>query len=195
MTTRDWLKTRVIPILSLLFGIGITIGIYLYFGRAPERLEALKDHAVWGAFLVSLLGNGTVIFPGAVLPILSAIAIVLYPETGWPGPISVGLAGGLGAAIGEVTGYLVGYSGRGIVSKRHAYIKIEGWLRRWGSITIFVMSLVPFIFDVVGIAAGILRYPLWKFMLLSWLGRTILYTSVALIAGIIGKQLGFPFLG
>jgi membrane protein DedA with SNARE-associated domain len=195
MKLRDWLKTRAIPIVSILFVIGITVGIYLYFGRAPERLEALKDHAIWGAFLVSLLGNGTVIFPGAVLPILSAIAIVLYPETGWIGPISVGLAGGFGAAIGEITGYLVGYSGRSIIARRQVYIRIEGWLKKWGSIAIFLMSLIPFFFDVVGIAAGILRYPLWRFILLTWVGRTILYTSVALAAAIIGKQLGFPFLG
>ena len=47
--------------------------------------------------------------------------------------------------------------------------------------TIFIFSLVPFFpFDLAGIVAGALRFPFWKFFLLCWLGRTLLYIGVAL---------------
>ena len=189
-----WLKKNFIPILTLLFVIAITVGIYLVFGRHPERLVELKNYAYWGAFLISLIGNATVILPGAVLPILSAIGVVLYPVTGPSGPIIVGLIGGVGAAIGEMTGYMVGYSGRGIVERANLYNRLVEWLRRWGALAIFILALVPFFFDLAGIAAGALRYPLWKFILVCWLGRTILYVGIVLAAGW-GWETVLPYLG
>ncbi len=194
MGKEHWLKKNFIPILMLLFVIAITVGIYLVYGRHPERLLELKNYAYWGAFLVSLIGNATVILPGAVLPILSTIGVVLYPVTGPSGPIIVGLVGGIGAAIGEMTGYMVGYSGRGIVERANLYNRLVKWLRRWGTLTIFILSLVPFFFDLAGIAAGALRFPLWKFILACWLGRTILYVGIVLAAGW-GWETVLPYLG
>ncbi|MBA7617017.1 hypothetical protein ES703_24322 [subsurface metagenome] len=176
------LKRRLIPILTIILVIAIIVGIYLVYGRYPERLVELKNYVYWGAFLISVIGNATIILPGAVLLILSEIGIVLYPVTGPVGPIIVGLAGGAGAGIGEITGYLVGYSGRGIVKKAKIYDRLVGWVKRWGAIAIFVFSVVPFVFDLVGIAAGVLRVPFWKFLLACWLGRTLLYVGVVLAA-------------
>ncbi len=194
MGKEHWLKKNFIPILMLLFVIAITVGIYFVYGRHPERLLELKNYAYWGAFLISLIGNATVILPGAVLPILSTIGVVLYPVTGPSGPIIVGLVGGIGAAIGEMTGYMVGYSGRGIVERANLYKRLVEWLRRWGTLTIFILSLVPFFFDLAGIAAGALRFPLWKFILACWLGRTILYVGIVLAAGW-GWETVLPYLG
>ena len=141
-----------------------------------------------------MIGNATIILPGAVLLILSQIGIVLYPLTGPVGPIIVGLAGGVGAAIGEVTGYLAGYSGRGIVEKSKIYNLLVGWVKRWGALAIFVFSVVPLVFDLVGIAAGILRVPFWKFMLACWLGRTLLYVIIVLAAAW-GWKMALPLFG
>ena len=177
-----WLKRWLIPILTMAFVIAITIGIYVVYGRHPERLVELESYVYWGAFLISMIGNATIVLPGAVLLILSEIGIVLYPVTGPVGPIIVGLVGGAGAAIGEITGYLVGYSGRGIAEKSNTYKRLVGWVNRWGVIAIFVFSVVPLVFDLVGIAAGILRLPFWKFIVACWLGRTLLYVIIVLMA-------------
>jgi membrane protein DedA with SNARE-associated domain len=191
---RNWLKKRLIPLLTLLLVIAITVGIYLVFGRHPEKLAELANYAYWGAFLISLIGNATVILPGAVLPILCTIGISLCAVTGPVGPIIVGLAGGIAAAIGETTGYLLGYSGRGIAERSRMYSRVEGWVRRWGAMIIFILSLVPFFFDLVGIAAGVLRFPLWKFILFCWLGRTILYVGIVLGAAW-GWETVLPYFG
>ncbi len=103
----------------------------------------------------------------------------------------MGPVAGVGAAIGEMTGYMAGYSGHGVAANSRLYIRVEGWMRKWGAVTIFIFSLVPFVFDLVGIAAGVLRFPFWKFFLLSWLGRTILYIGVAL-AGAWGWKAVLP---
>ena len=195
MGKREWLKKRVIPLLTLLLVIAITVGIFLVYGRHPERLAELKNYAYWGAFLISLIGNAAVILAAPVLPILAAIGAGLYQDTGLVvGPIIVGLAGGVGAAIGEMTGYMLGYSGRGIVERSKMYKRMEGWVRRWGVLAIFILSIVPFFFDLVGIAAGVLRFPLWKFLLACWLGRTILYVGIVLAAAY-GWEVMLRFFG
>ena len=189
-----WVRRKLIPILTVVFVIAITVGIFLVYGRHLERLVELKNYVYWGAFLISVIGNATIILPGAVLLILSEIGIVLYPVAGPVGPIIVGLVGGVGAAIGEITGYLVGYSGRGVAGRSQIYKRLVGWVKRWGAPAIFVFSLVPLIFDLVGIVAGVLRVPFWKFMLACWLGRTLLYVIIVLAAAW-GWEMALPHFG
>jgi len=181
MDKRDWIKKNFIPLLALLLVIAITVGLFLYRGRVAE----LEDYGYLGAFLVSLVCNATLILPVPGLLILVALGSIFHP-------VGVGLAGGIGAAIGEITGYMAGYSGRGIAQRSKMYNRVEGWMRRWGTMTIFIFSLVPFFpFDLAGIAAGVLRFPLWKFFLLCWLGRTLLYIGAAL-AGAWGWEAVLP---
>ncbi len=177
-------KRRFVFLLTFLLVIAITVSLQLTYGHHPERLQEFKAHLYWGAFLISLIGNATIIFPGAVLVILSNLGIVLHASTGLVGPLVVGLVGGVGAVLGEVTGYIVGYSGRAIIEKGRMYGRVEGWLIKWGSLAIFLFSLVPFIFDVIGIAAGVLRFPFWKFIFFCWLGRTILYVFFVVLAAL-----------
>ncbi len=151
------------------------------------KVEELKAYGYLGAFVISLTFNATVILPAGNFLIISALGAAL------PSATLVGLAGGTGAAIGEITSYMAGFSGRGIAERSKLYSKVEGWVRRWGAITIFIFSLVPFIFDLAGIAAGALRFPFWKFLLVCWLGRTILYIGIAL-AGAWGYKLFLPNL-
>ncbi len=174
MDKRDWIKKKSIPLLALLLVIAITVGIIYFYKNYPDRVDQLKSYGYFGAFLISLTFNATVILPVGNILIISAFGAVL------PSAIVVGLVGGAGAVIGEITGYMAGYSGRGLAKRSKVYNRVEGWMRRWGALTIFIMSVVPFIFDLAGIAAGVLRFPFWKFFLLCWLGRTLLYIVVAL---------------
>ncbi len=182
---------KAIPVLTLLLAISITVALFLYRDRVIE----LKDYVYLGAFLISLASNATVILPLHGPVILASLGAILYKSVGIVGPVYVGLAGGAAAPIGEITGYMVGYSGRGIIERNKLYSRLVGWVKRWGAMAIFVFSLVPFFpFDLAGIAAGVLRFPLWKFFLVCWLGRTILYIGVAL-AGAWGWEAMLRYLG
>jgi len=183
-----WLKRRLIPILALLLVIAISIGIFYFYKNYPGKIDELKAYGYLGAFLISLTFNATVILPAGNILVLSALGAIL------PSATMVGLVGGAGAAIGEITGYMAGYSGRGIAERSKMYNRVEGWVKRWGAIIIFIFALVPFIFDLAGIAAGVLRFPFWKFFLLCWLGRTILYSGAAL-AGAWGWEVVLPYFG
>jgi len=174
MDKRGWIKRNFIPLLALLLVIAITAGIFCFYKSYPGRVDQLKGYGYLGVFLISLTFNATVLLPAGNILILSVLGAVL------PSATVVGLVGGAGAAIGEITSYMAGYSGRGLAERSKMYNRVEEWMRRWGTLTIFIMSVVPFIFDLAGIAAGVLRFPLWKFLLLCWLGRTLLYIGVAL---------------
>ena len=187
-------RRRFIFITTLLLVIAITVALQLVYGLHPEKLRELKAHLYLGAFLISLIGNATLIFPGAVLVLLSNLGILLYGSTGLFGPIAIGFVGGIGAAIGEITGYIAGYSGREIVGRGQIYGQVERRLKRWGTLAIFLFALIPFIFDLIGIAAGVLRFPFWRFILFCWLGRTILYTVFVALAAM-GWEAILPSFG
>ncbi|MFC2025126.1 YqaA family protein [Chloroflexota bacterium] len=167
---RRLLRERVISLLILLLVAAITVPLFLYRDRVAE----LGHYGYLGVFFISLAANATIVLPMPGLLLLFALGAAFNP-------VLVGLAGGVGAAFGEITGYLAGYSGRGVVQRGKLYTRLLGWMRRWGALTIFVFTLVPFFpFDLAGIAAGVLRFPFWKFFLVCWLGRTLLYVAVAL---------------
>ncbi len=182
---RERVKKLIPPLLTVLFVGAISVGLFFY-ARDPARIEELKNYGYLGAFLVSLIGNATILMPVTVLPVLCAIGVIIYPTTGLVGPIIVGLAGGAGAGIGEITGYMLGYSGRGVIENRKIYSRMEGWMKRWGVIPIFINAIVPFFFDITGMVAGALRFPLWKFVLACWLGRTLSYVSFVLLVAVWG---------
>ena len=187
------LRNKIIPLLILLLVLAVSVGIFFY-GRSPEAVAQLESYGYLGAFLISLIGNAGVILAAPVLPILSAIGAVLYPTTGLPGPIIVGLVGGVGAGIGETVGYAVGYSGRGAVGNNRLYLKMVEWMKRWGAIAVFALSIFPFFFDLAGMAAGVLRFPLRKFILACWLGRTVLYVGMVMAVAL-GWEVWLRYLG
>lgn len=182
----SWIKKRLLPILGLLVVIIIVAGIFYLYKYHPEKVEQLEEFGYLGAFLISLTLNATVVLPAGNFFIIATLGAAL------PSATLVGIIGGLGAAIGEFTGYAAGYSGQAIIQKRQLYVRLEAWMKRWGSLTIFFLSAAPLFFDLAGIAAGALRFPIWKFFIACWLGRTVLYLAIAW-AGAMGWEaiLGF----
>ena len=126
-----------------------------------------------GVALTALVASGGLVIPVPALATACAGGILLNP---W----IVALVAGGAEGIGELTGYYLGYSGQGILSGRALYIRLEGWMRRRGWLVLFLVSLVPNpIFDFVGIAAGALHYPLWKFLIVVWAGKIIKFGAIA----------------
>jgi len=89
---------------------------------------------------------------------------------------------------------MAGYSGRGLAEKSKLYFRLVGWVEKWGALAIFIFALVPLFFDLVGLAAGVLRFSLWKFVLVCWLGRTILYVVFIVLAAL-GWKVVLPYFG
>jgi membrane protein YqaA with SNARE-associated domain len=172
-----WIRKRYVPLLGLLATIAIIGVVSVIYIKYPDIFKDLERYGYAGAFVISVLLNATLIIPVSNMAIIFSLGAV--PTLS---PLFIGLAGGIGAGIGEMTGYLAGRSGRNLISKNNVYTRVEKWVKRWGWIAIFVLSIFPFIFDVAGIIAGAMRMPVWKFFLACWLGRTISYVVVAYLA-------------
>jgi len=122
-----------------------------------------------GIFVISAAASATLIIPIPGLAMTSLIGTLSVSP--WD-PLLIGISSGLGATLGEITGYLLGYSGRMAIPDTARYEKVVRWMKKWGSLTIFLLALLPNpLFDLAGLAAGALRYPLWKFLLIGAAGR------------------------
>jgi uncharacterized membrane protein YdjX (TVP38/TMEM64 family) len=81
---------------------------------------------------------------------------------------------GAGAALGELTGYLAGFSSQPAVEKINIYQRMVDWLKKYGPLAILSLSIIPNpFFDLTGAAAGALKMPVKKFLLWTWIGETI----------------------
>ena len=167
-STSFW-TSKVFRILVILVVLGISVAIYSFRDQFAE-LAAL---GYAGIFLVSLLGNATIILPAPSLALVFAMGSALPP-------LLVGLVAGAGEALGELTGYAAGFGGRAVIENQKGYQRMAAWMQVRGGITIFILSMIPNpFFDLAGIAAGTLRYPVRRFLLFCWLGKTIKTTVVA----------------
>ena len=120
-----------------------------------------------------LLASGGLVVPVPALAITCTTATFLNPAV-------VAIIAGLAGTIGELTGYFLGFSGSGVLERRRFYYRIESWMRKRGWLILFLISAVPNpLFDVAGIAAGALRYPLWRYLVFVGLGKQVKFFIIA----------------
>jgi len=167
-----WNKDRILQVFTLVFVVALLLVIIWQrkniagFSIWLARYAGLK---YVGIFVLSMAASATLIIPIPGLAMTSAMG-ALSPDP-WD-PLWVGLASGVGATIGELTGYMLGYSGRMAMPYNKTYERVVGWMAKWGNWTIFLLALIPNpLFDIAGMASGILKYPAWKFILLGAAGR------------------------
>ena len=143
-----------------------------------DRLD-LADAGYGAVALTVLVGSAGLVIPVPALATACTAATFLNPAF-------VAIIAGSVGAVGELTGYFLGSTGRGAIDQSRLYQRIETWVRRRGWLVLFVIAAVPNpVFDVAGIAAGALRYPLWRFLLVVWLGKLtkFLYIAYACASG------------
>lgn len=156
-------RLTVARVLALIVVIGITLFIF----AIRDQVEQLGVYGYPGIFLLSILANATVILPAPGLAITFAMGAVFHP-------VGVALAAGTGATLGELTGYLAGFSGQSIVENTEAYERFKGWMKRNAAWTLALLAFIPNpLFDLAGVAAGALRIRLPRFLVWVWLGKTL----------------------
>ena len=160
---KSGIGVSILRIIALVLVIGITVYIY----SIRDRVEDFAAYGYPGIFIIALMANATVFLPAPGVAVVFAMGSIFNP-------LGVALAAGTGGAIGELSGYLAGFSGQAIVERTQTYEKIYPWINRYGGWTILVLSAIPNpFFDVAGIAAGIAKMPFWKFLLFCWVGQVI----------------------
>ncbi|HZR97852.1 MAG TPA: VTT domain-containing protein [Chloroflexota bacterium] len=170
--TVTYCRPRVRPALGLLAVIALSIGLTF----APLDYKAMGNYGYLGVFVVTLLATGAIVLP------VPYLALILVAGT-FLNPVLVALVAGVAAALGEMTGYLVGYTGRSLLPKNRWYNLVERGITRYGGPVIFVAAAIPNpFFDAVGIVAGATRMPLGLFWIACFLGKTVRFWLIAAAA-------------
>ncbi len=132
-------------------------------------LEFAQQFSYFGVFLISFIGSVSVVFPIPYTIVIFVLGSVLNP-------FFVAVSGGLGAALGEFSGYALGYYGRAAVSEKRRK-KMDYMVKifdRHGPITIFLFALTPLPDDLLFIPLGVMRYPFLKAFIPALLGKTLM---------------------
>jgi uncharacterized membrane protein YdjX (TVP38/TMEM64 family) len=156
-------KLNIIRVAVLLLVIALTVVLVI----ERERIQALRAYGYPGIFLFSILANATILVPVPGVVFTSAMGAVFHPF--W-----VALAAGAGAALGELSGYLAGFSGQAVVEESDRYQRVVKWMEKYGDVTILVLAFIPNpLFDLAGMVAGILKMPVWKFLIYCVIGKIL----------------------
>jgi len=119
-----------------------------------------------GGFLAMLLSGATLILPAPGLAVVAALGATVQS------PLLLGVVAGVGAALGEVTGYLAGYGGHKIIEEQKYYRAIERFTQKYGFWAIVIIAFVPNpLFDIAGIIAGGTKYPPVLFLSATLIGK------------------------
>lgn len=170
-------RLRLVQVVTLLVVAGAFAGTIYILGDAARRaqVEALiqSPGGLLALFAIAAISNATLILPVPGLALTALAATVADP-------LLVGVVAGAGQTLGEMTGYLAGYSGQTLADNIPRYAQLVGWMRRFGPATIFVLAIIPNpLFDVAGIIAGALRMPVWLYVIAGGVGKIIKNTAVA----------------
>jgi len=183
-------KTR-LTILRILALVGVAALIVVLF-VFRDQVKKLENYGYIGIFLISIAANATIIIPLPGVAFTTAMGAIFNP-------VGVAVAAGLGAALGELSGYLAGFSGQGVMERATLYTRLTDWMRAHQTLAYGVILLLAFIpnplFDLAGMAAGALKLPLWKFLIACAIGKILKmlmfayagYYSIGWLTGIVGK--------
>jgi membrane protein YqaA with SNARE-associated domain len=139
----------------------------------PIDWERVGNWGYLGVFVVTFVATASFILPIPYLLIVARAGMFLDP-------LMVTLVAGLAGALGELTGYIIGASGRELIPQGKLYEKANHWMVKYGFWCVAFFAFVPNpVFDAIGFAAGVLRYPLWKFLLACFLGKSLKFLLAA----------------
>ena len=178
------------PLLLAAAALALVVAIvYLSFFADLRALEAFIWHlfeafGLPGLFIASIIANATIIFPLPMDLLVFPLGQANFYGLGVLSPLAVGIAVGLGAAIGELTGYFLGFMGaKGIERKtkgeKKKISRLKENIHRYGMAVIFLFAFFPSAFDFVGIAAGLIKFDAKKFFAACAAGKTLRYALIA----------------
>ena len=133
MTHSPWLSGWRLQVARIL-ALGAVIAITLFVFSIRDQVAELQAYGYPGIFLVSVLANATVILPAPGIALTYAFGAVFHP-------IGVAIAAGAGAALGELTGYLAGFSGQAVVERTDVYKRFHGWIAKNGFLAVLILVL------------------------------------------------------
>ncbi|HBX69096.1 MAG TPA: hypothetical protein DEH25_06870, partial [Chloroflexi bacterium] len=120
-------RLTIARILALLVVIALSVFVY----SIRDHAEQFAIYGYPGIFLIAFLANATVLLPAPGIAVVFAMGGIFNP---W----AVGLAAGAGGALGEMSGYLAGFSGQAVIERVEMYGRMVQWVQRNGDWTVLL---------------------------------------------------------
>jgi membrane protein YqaA with SNARE-associated domain len=163
-------RRSVWKMLLTIAALGAMSGLFLFF---PIDWQQVGNWGYLGVFVVTFIATASFVLPIPYLLIVARAGMYLNP-------LVLTLVAGLAGALGELTGYIIGASGRDLIARGKWYDKANHLMVTYGFWCVAFFAFVPNpFFDAIGFAAGVLRYPAWKFVVACFLGKSLKFLFAA----------------
>ncbi|MFW9900585.1 MAG: VTT domain-containing protein [Candidatus Thorarchaeota archaeon] len=199
-------KNLTIVFIIFYFSVIIYIFLFLYIPDFQDFIISARQNLTmitqgvnyFWALLISLgicfLGSASIGFPVPFPFVLFSLSDSIYRNFSkiglelsqilksspfWFQIIGLAVFGGLGSALGELTGYGVGYGAKKLVDHRDSDLldNVNGFGKmilkneRRAPFYIFLFALTPLPDDILFLPLGMIKYPFWKCIIPGWLGK------------------------
>lgn len=150
-------------------------------------LDFLSDWGYLALFITMVLENMNVPLPSEIVLGFAGFLVSQEVLSFWP-TIAVGTAAGI---VGSLGSYYIGLKGGRTLILKHTekggpgarhLIAAKDWFENYGAVAVFTGRLLPGIRTFISLPAGIARFPLPQFLLLTFLG-TLPWTIFLVFAG------------
>ena len=155
------------------------------------------------ALIICFLGDASIGFPVPYPFVLFAISnsvylryfsqlfsleAVLQHGPYWVEIMGIAAVSALGCALGELAGYLLGFSAKKLADGSNSELlrNVDGFGKlileneKRTPIYIFLFAMTPLPDDLIFIPLGMIKYPAWKCILPGWLGKIFVTTFYCL---------------
>lgn len=136
-----------------------------------------------GALLVSFIGNATILFPFPYVgvPFILGGLRDSTIDTFIFDPWLVGLVSGVGAALGEMTGYLLGFAGGSLIreEQKTGFRNFALQYPRLTPVILWFLAATPIPDDMLVVPLGAAKYPWWKVFFPQLIGKSMFLASIA----------------
>ncbi len=181
---------------------------FVFLLKHYENIDKLQPHSYYGIFFVSFLAT-------APVPIFVPSSILIFMLGALLNPLLIGIMGGLGSTTGNFFTYYTGHAGTkfltsfinvvtpenqstGIIRRIADRVKASRWYRlaqQRRFLALFIVACLPTpLLTPMVLSLGASRTTMWKVMLVSWAGQTILAIVLAYL-GRLGLRAILDVLG
>ncbi len=202
--------SKKLTIVFIIFYLSVIVYIFLFLYlpdfqnfivNSRQNLTIITQGAnYFWALLISLgicfLGSASIGFPVPFPFVLFSLSDSIYRNFSslglditqillsgpfWFQIIGLAVFGGLGSALGEFTGYSVGYGAKKLVKERDSdlLVNVNGFGKlileneKRTPFYIFLFALTPLPDDILFLPLGMIKYPFWKCIIPGWLGKNV----------------------
>lgn len=167
------MNRRAIMSLAAVVLVATISGVVLW--NWTQNPESVEKYGLFGIGLVSMVSHLTVVARDMFIPLYLPLASIYNP-------LVMGTFAGVGAAIGEVTTYILGWGVAESIEDENDQ-RISDWLNKYGLWAVLLVALTPLPDTPIVLLAGSNKLPFWKLFTVECVGKTTLYSTGAVVGG------------